>query len=165
VIRAFVQLVRAGECPDASLVLVGGMGWDFETTLKEIEGVQEVKNRIFLTGFVDDSDLATIYSNAIAFVYMSLYEGFGLPPLEAMQCGVPVITSDNSSLPEVVGDAGILLNALATDELAQAMLNFYRDASLRETYSKQSIARAACFSWQSCADQVVTAYQKAIESK
>lgn len=165
VIRAFTQLIRSGECSDASLVLVGGLGWDYDLILKEIEGVDALKDRIILTGFVDDADLAAIYSGAITFLYMSLYEGFGLPPLEAMQCGVPVITSNNSSLPEVVGDAGILLDAHATDELAQAMLNFYRDESLREAYSKKSIVRATHFSWQACVTQLVGAYQQAIESK
>jgi glycosyltransferase involved in cell wall biosynthesis len=88
-IRAFVNLVMSGECPDASLVLVGSLGWDYDSILKEIGGAKEARKRIYSTGYVEDFDLATIYSNALAFVYMSYYEGFGLPPLEAMQsCAV-----------------------------------------------------------------------------
>lgn len=162
VIRAFLELLKSGECPDASLVLVGGLGWDYESILSEIDGAEAFRSRILLTGFVDDADLAAIYSNALAFLYMSFYEGFGLPPLEAMQCGVPVITSNNSSLPEVVGDAGVLLDARATDELSQAMLRFYNDGALRERYRTQSIERAASFSWRRYTEQTVAAYQSAL---
>jgi len=161
-IRAFLELAKSGECSEASLVLVGGLGWNFESTINEIEGPNKLKERIILTGFVDDADLATIYSNALAFVYMSYYEGFGLPPLEAMQCGTPVITSDNSSLPEVVGDAGILLNADDQDGLKQAMLNFYNDNELTANYSEKSQIRAQQFSWKACAHQTANAYQEAL---
>ena len=161
-IRAFLELAKSGECSEASLVLVGGLGWNFESTINEIEGSNKLKERIILTGFVDDADLATIYSNALAFVYMSYYEGFGLPPLEAMQCGTPVITSDNSSLPEVVGDAGILLNADDQDGLKQAMLNFYNDNELTANYSEKSQIRAQQFSWKACAHQTANAYQEAL---
>jgi glycosyltransferase involved in cell wall biosynthesis len=161
-IRAFVNLVRSGECPDASLVLVGSLGWDYDSILKEIDGAKEAKKQIYSTGYVEDSDLATIYSNALAFVYMSYYEGFGLPPLEAMQCGVPVITSDNSSLPEVVGDAGVLLDADDLDGLQHAMLSFYDDAELRSSYSAKALSRASLFSWGNCVQQTVEAYQDAL---
>ena len=163
VIRAFLELLQAGECPDASLVLVGGLGWDYESILNEIDGAKVFRSRILLTGFVDDADLAAIYSNALAFLYMSFYEGFGLPPLEAMQCGVPVITSNNSSLPEVVGAAGVLLDARATDELSQAMLRFYTDSSLRERFRQQSITQAATFSWAKYIDETLAAYRLALK--
>ena len=162
-IRAFLELLKAGECADASLVLVGGLGWDYASILSEIDGANAHRDRIIVTGFVDDADLAAIYSKALAFLYMSFYEGFGLPPLEAMQCGVPVITSNSSSLPEVVGDAGVLLDARATDDLSQAMLRFYCDAPLRARYGQQSIERAASFSWTKYIDQTVAAYRSALK--
>ena len=85
---------------------------------------------------------------------MTLYEGFGLPPLEAMQCGIPVVVSDNSSLPEVVGDAGILLNAKDEEALIQTMLNLYNDENLRKSLSEKSLIQAQKFSW----DKVVNRY-------
>ena len=87
---------------------------------------------MILAGYVPDEDLATLYGGALAFVYPSLYEGFGLPPLEAMQCGTPVIAGRVASLPEVVGDAGILVDLGDPDTLGAAMLRLYRDAGLRE---------------------------------
>ena len=164
VLRAFVALASSGECPDVSLVLVGGLGWDYAQILDEIEGAKALKERIIMTGFVPDTELATIYSNALAFVYMSFYEGFGLPPLEAMQCGVPVVTSNNSSLPEVVGDAGCMLDANANDELCQVMIELYKNDSLRARHSEKSLARAAQFSWERSVQQTVDAYKFATES-
>ena len=96
------------------------------------------------------------------FVYPSFYEGFGLPPLEAMQCGVPVITSNTSSLPEVVGDAGIMVDPQDADELCQAILKIYNSAEVREKMSHDSLAQALKFSWGKCAEQTIYAYKAAI---
>ena len=104
---------------------------------------------------------APLYSGAMMFVYPSFYEGFGLPPLEAMQCGIPVITSDTSSLPEVVGEKGIMVNPIDSDALCQAMLELYRHSSLRETLSNKSLKRAKLFSWEKCAAQTIDAYKAA----
>ena len=146
-------------------MLVGNKGWDYDDIFESIEGAKQVKNRIILTGFADDEDLAPIYSNALAFCYMSYYEGFGLPPLEAMQCGTPVITSNTSSLPEVVDDAGIMLHPTDDDGLTQAMLNFYKDENLRDRYVQKSLARARQFSWKKCAQQTINAYHIAMDTK
>ncbi len=93
------------------------------------------------------------------FVYPSFYEGFGLPPLEAMQCGTPVITSNTSSLPEVVGDAGIMISPTELDELCEAMLSVYKSPFLREDLSRRSLERAKKFSWERCAQETVDAYK------
>jgi glycosyltransferase involved in cell wall biosynthesis len=98
------------------------------------------------------------------FVYPSFYEGFGLPPLEAMQCGTPVVTSNTSSLPEVVGNAGRLLDPHDQDGLCQAILEIHRNASLRKTMSLKSIERARMFSWDECARLTINAYRLAIGS-
>jgi len=104
-----------------------GMG--IRTHIRSAESDRDqLRNRIVLTGYVPDDDLAPLYSAAEAFIYLSRYEGFGLPPLEAMQCGTPVITSNTSSLPEVVGDAGILLNPADHDAICQAILDVNRNA-------------------------------------
>jgi glycosyltransferase involved in cell wall biosynthesis len=108
--------------------------------------------------------LAALYSHATVFVYPSLYEGFGLPPLEAMQCGAPVITSNTSSLPEVVGDAGIMLDPKDGDGLSQAMLDVYRNTVLRDKMVEKSLARAATFSWSRCAEETLEAYKMAAQN-
>ncbi|CAK0769444.1 alpha-1, 2-mannosyltransferase/rhamnosyltransferase [Gammaproteobacteria bacterium] len=161
-IRAFVRLLREDGITDLKLVLVGTKGWKFDEIFHELSLTSEISNRIVLTGFVPDTDMAALYSNAMAFAYLSLYEGFGLPPLEAMQCGTPVITSDNSSLPEVVGDAGILLPAQDEDALVDAIRSLYRNDQLRRDLSRRGIARAAGFTWERCVEQTVATYRMAL---
>lgn len=160
-VRAFVKMVRQEQINDVNLVLVGTTGWDYGRIFDEISGCNELRDRIIVTGYVDDHDLAAIYSGAIAFVYPSFYEGFGLPPLEAMQCGVPVITSNTSSLPEVVGNAGLMVNPTDNDTLCQAMLSLYKDSEQRNKLAALSLQRAALFSWDACADATVRHYQQA----
>ena len=161
-IRSFAELVRAERIPDLHLVLTGGQGWDYEPIFAEAERLREVRDRIHFTGYADDVDLAPLYSGALAFVYPSLYEGFGLPVLEAMQCGTPVITSSTSSLPEVVGDAGLLVDPQDGAALCQAMLALYEDADRRAELSSRAVARAGRFSWERCAHETVAAYRQAI---
>jgi glycosyltransferase involved in cell wall biosynthesis len=95
-------------------------------------------------------------------LYPSFYEGFGLPPLEAMQCGVPVITSNKSSLPEVVGDAGIMIEPTDTDGLCQSILDIYNKPSLREAMSLKSLEQAEKFSWEKCTQETIAAYKTAL---
>jgi alpha-1,3-rhamnosyl/mannosyltransferase len=111
-------------------------------------------------GYVSDEMLPVLYSGARLFVYPSLYEGFGLPPLEAMACGAAVIVSDRSSLPEVVGDAGLQVAAMDTDALASAMHAVIEDDALRLSLGRRGIARAAQFSWRRCAEQTVDVYRR-----
>jgi glycosyltransferase involved in cell wall biosynthesis len=161
-IRAFVRLVRQEKLDDCLLVLAGTKGWDFDRIFGEIAGAKGLEERIVVTGYVEDADLAALYSGALAFVYPSHYEGFGLPPLEAMQCGTPVISSNTSSLPEVVGDAGIQLAPLDHDALCQAMLELFEDGALREELAGRSRRRAALFSWEACADLTIDHYRRAL---
>ena len=116
------------------------------------------------TGYVADEDLAALYSGALAFVYPSRAEGFGLPPLEAMQCGVPVITSNVSSLPEVVGDAGLLVEPEDLNGLAAAMLSLHNDASRRAELVARGLARAREFSWERFIGETLAAYRCALTS-
>lgn len=99
------------------------------------------------------------------FVYPSLYEGFGLPPLEAMQCGTPVIASNTSSLPEVVGEAGILIDPTNKDELHHAMWELMNDKQLRKELSQRAIARASQFTWEKSVDKTIEVYKMAVDSK
>jgi len=155
-IRAFTRVVRDEGVRDLTLVLAGH---DVPGSHPDADGL---RRRIVRTGFVDDVELAPLYSGAAAFVFPSLYEGFGLTPLEAMQCGTPVITSNSSSFPEVVGDAGILLDPTDEDALCQAILDVHRDAARRERMRAQSLARAARFSWERCTQAVLDAYRAAL---
>ena len=161
VIRSFAKLVRQEHLHDLNLVLVGTKGWLYSEIFEQIETMKDLRERIIVTGYVDDADLAPLYSGASMFIYPSLYEGFGLPPLEAMQCGIPVITSNTSSLPEVVGDAGLLVDPRDEDALCQAIFDIYRKPSLAAELAARSCARAARFSWNRCADETVAAYRMA----
>lgn len=132
---------QENEIDDLFFVLSGDAHDHFAGTIeKEFNGVGKYADRIIKTGYIDDEDLAALYSNAEFFVYPSLYEGFGLPPLEAMQCGTPVITSNTSSLPEVVGDAGILVDPQSEVELVDAMKNFILMRSYVEIIWKKGLS-------------------------
>jgi glycosyltransferase involved in cell wall biosynthesis len=162
VIRCYAQLVAEGRVGDMRLVMVGTRGWKMESIFEELDQLGSLAQRVIVTGFVPDDDLAPIYSHALMFVYPSLLEGFGLPPLEAMQCGVPVITSNTSSLPEVVGDAGIMVSPTDADALRNAMATLFLDRELRERLARLARDRAATFSWARCASETAEAYRKAL---
>lgn len=160
VIRNFIRVVKENNIDDLGLVLVGAKGWDYDKIFNEYNNAQELKDKIIITGRVPDEDLASLYSHAHSFYYMSFYEGFGLPPLEAMQCGVATVTSNTSSLPEVVGDAGIMLSPDDDESLSQTMLNLYVNEDLRKEYSEKGLKRSKLFSWKKSADELVAIYQK-----
>ncbi|GAA0180733.1 glycosyltransferase family 1 protein [Clostridium sediminicola] len=119
---------------------------------------------IMFTGYIESFELPILYNAADLFVYPSLYEGFGLPPLEAMKCGTPVITSNLSSIPEVVKDAGILINPYKRNELQEAIVKILNNDDLRLEYIKRSLERAKDFNWQKTATITENAYRTIIES-
>lgn len=164
-IRCFREILKEPGCEDLFFVLVGTRGWKVQELFDEIDNDPLLQDRVVFTGFVPDQYLSAMYSGATGFLYPSLYEGFGLPPLEAMQCGVPVIASNTSSLPEVVGDAGILVDPQDRDQICQAMLSLLKDRELRNLCVRKGIERAANFSWKHCADQTVAGYQKAWDGR
>ena len=159
VIQSFVQLIQQESIHDLNLVLVGTKGWDFDRIFEAIDHAGQYKSRIFVTGYVPDVHLSPLYSAALAFVYPSFAEGFGLPPLEAMQCGLPVITSNTTSLPEVVGSAGIVVPPTDGEALCQAILRVYQDSALWHELSVKSLERAAQFSWEKTIAQTQAIYQ------
>lgn len=159
-IRAFLKLIQQEHIKDLNLVLVGTKGWQFDGIFDEIKSNPSLKERIITTGFVADDDLAALYSSAIGFVYPSLYEGFGLPPLEAMQCGTPVVSSIKSSIPEVVGDAGILVEPTNENEISDAMLQLYKHEYLRDELSKKALLQSTKFSWKRFTDEHLKIYQR-----
>jgi glycosyltransferase involved in cell wall biosynthesis len=162
-INAFVKMVEKNNIEDLYFVLVGTKGWDFDSIFDRLDSCTSLRSRFIVTGFVPDEHLSAIYSEAMMFVYPSLYEGFGLPPLEAMQSGVPVITSNTSSLPEVVGDAAIMIDPTNSSELEDAMYSLYTDEELRKHLSAKGMERAKLFSWKKCAEQTVDVYRKSMQ--
>jgi len=163
-LQGFAQILSQDPNLELNLVLVGVSGWKNNDIFQTVQSTPILKKHVIFTGYIPDHDLSAIYSGALAFVYPSLYEGFGLPPLEAMQCGTPVITSNTSSLPEVVGDAGIMINPKHSDELCQSMLNLVNNQSLRNQLSQKGILRATQFSWARCAEETIKVYKTANNS-
>ncbi len=158
-IRCFLKFIREQHINDLYLVLAGAKGWEYDHIFSAVKQAGSLKKRIIFTGRIPDEDLAVVYSNANSFYFMSEYEGFGLPPLEAMQCGVPVVTSDVSSLPEVVGDGGIMLPPRDEDALCDTMYRLHKDQVLREHYKKKALARARSFSWDKCVREHMDIYK------
>lgn len=154
-VNAYASL--ADEFPHA-LVIAGKKGWYTLPLFRQIEALG-LRYRIRFTDYVDDADLPVVYSLADLFVFPSRYEGFGLPPLEAMACGVPVISSNAASLPEVVGDAGMLVPPDNVEALAAAMRQVLVDDALRANLRARGLARAGRFSWDETARQTVRVYE------
>lgn len=149
--------------PDLSLVIAGGKGWLDDPLYEQIEALG-LRDRVIFTGFAADEDLPALYSAARVFAFPSVYEGFGLPPLEAMACGVPVVSSEASSLPEVVGEAGLLVDPLDVDALAGALERALDDEALRADLCARGVARAARFSWDESARQLRAHYDNLLQS-
>jgi glycosyltransferase involved in cell wall biosynthesis len=151
-IRAFSALRPEAMKPGTQLVIAGGWGWLYDDILAAAE---EHGERVRILGFVDEADLPALYRSAALFAFPSLYEGFGLPVLEAMACGVPVVCSNASSLPEVAGDAALLVDPVDTDGLAGAMGRVLEDGELREEMIARGLVQAARFTWDGAARQLM----------
>jgi glycosyltransferase involved in cell wall biosynthesis len=162
-IHSFAAIRRRRSVPHR-LVLAGARGWNCQPLFGLVErlGLGEL---VVFPGYVPPSDLVALYSAADLFVYPSRYEGFGFPPLEAMGCGAPVITSDSSSLPEVTGDAALHVDPNDNDALTAAMLRVLSDDSLREELRHKGQQRARHFSWDRCARQTLTVYREALAAR
>ena len=143
------------------LVIVGPKGWRNEEVLARAEKLQLVDDVLF-PGYIPRDELPLWYNAAEVFVYPSLYEGFGLPPLEAMACGTPVVVSDTSALPEVVGDAGLLVEPSDAEGMALAMQRALTDRDLRRTLRKNGLERARRYTWRRAAQDTVKVYDRAV---
>lgn len=140
------------------LVVAGGQGWLYDGVFRRAEELSLKEDVLFL-GYVAEEHLPALYGLADLLVFPSLYEGFGLPPLEAMACGTPVITSDSSSLPEVVGEAGLMVPAQDPDALAEAIATVLGDPGLREDLVRKGLSRASQFTWQAAGEKLLAIYQ------
>jgi glycosyltransferase involved in cell wall biosynthesis len=156
IIRAYHQS-RAKD--DYLLVLAGGRGWKYKSVFGLLEELK-LKNRVVFTWYVPESDLPALYNQSSLFVYPSFYEGFGIPPLEAMACGLPVIVSNTTSMPEVVGDAGLYVEPDDVEQIAHCIDKVLSDETLRNNMIKKGLARAKMFSWEKTAQETLRLYQK-----
>jgi glycosyltransferase involved in cell wall biosynthesis len=157
-LQAYARLRQMGE--QRPLVIVGlrRSSAAIEQPLRELD----LHPHVIFTGYLPDQDLPAIYSAADLFVFPSLYEGFGLPPLEAMACGTPVVCSHAGSLPEVVGDAAITVDPHDIEGLAEAMRRVLDDQVLRQELREKGLARARLFSWEKAARQTIEVYQQVL---
>ena len=159
-IKAYASL--RGDSSTANLpklVLVGKCAWLYDETLRTLDEMG-VRDSVILTGYVPESDLPALYSSALCFVYPSYFEGFGLPPLEAMKCGAPVIVGNQTSLPEVVGDAGLKVDPFDVDAIAGAIRKLMNDATLRKQLSQRGQERAGAFTWRETARRTLRVYRE-----
>ena len=132
--------------------------------MKEIiQNFTHIKDRIVLKGFISDAELPNYYANCEAFIYPSLYEGFGIPVLEAMQCSAPVITSDRGSIPEVVGLCGILVNPDSILEISKAISKILNNTNLKISMKENGLKQALKFSWETCAIETINIYRKILK--
>ncbi|MCJ7602521.1 MAG: glycosyltransferase family 4 protein [Desulfobulbaceae bacterium] len=147
-----------------SLVLTGWQGWG-EKQWMQIMQETGIAHRVIVTGHIPDSDLAALYNGATAMIYPSLYEGFGLPIIEAMACGCPVICSNTSSMPEVAGDAALLIDPTDVETLRRAIENVLNDRRKRDQLKELGIERARLFSWRETARQTVTLFRNVVKTQ
>lgn len=159
--EAYRRLLDQPEFADVGLVIGGRTGWMFEPTLARVRELG-LEARVVFTGYVPAADAPALFSAAAVFAFPSLYEGFGLPPLEAMSAGVPVVCSNASSLPEVVGDAALMFAPADVGALCAALARVLSDEPLRVELRARGLARAARFSWRETARRTVEVYRRAV---
>ncbi len=161
-IEAYAQLIERGSQIQRiphKLVIAGAKGWLYEEIFATVERLG-LAERVIFPGFVAEEDLPALYNLADLLAFPSLYEGFGLPPLEAMACGTPVVTSNSSSLPEIVGGVGIMVEATDTEGLVEAMRRALQDGELRRSMIEKGLEQAKKFSWRKAAEKLLGAYRR-----
>ncbi len=161
-VEAFGRI--AGDLPGVDLVIGGRRGWMYDQIYAQVEALG-LHDRVRFTGYVSHESLPALYGGARVFAYPSKYEGFGIPVLEAMSCGTPVITTNVSSMPEVAGDAAVLVPPDDVGALAAALRRVAGDEALRAELSRKGLARAKMFSWQRCARETVAVYEAALTGR
>ena len=157
-IKAFERFQKAKDTPPY-LILAGGKGW-LDSGIYAIVEELQLQDIVKFTDYVPDEDLCSLMCGALAFVFPSIYEGFGMPPLEAMACGVPVLTSHAASLPEVVGEDAVVVDPYSEQAIANGLEKLYMDEALREKLSKAGPIRAKQFTWERSAEQLYQVYQE-----
>ena len=162
-VKAYHEALKSGKI-NHNLVLTGKKGWYYESLFDLIKELK-LEDKVILPGYVSDEDLPVLYNAADLFCFPSLYEGFGFPPLEALSCGTPVIAADNSSIPEVVGTAGILLPILDEKVWAENITKVLTDKELHRKLSESGLEQAKKFSWAKTARETAKVYQEVYNMK
>jgi alpha-1,3-rhamnosyl/mannosyltransferase len=157
-VRAYLQIQRSIR-PRMPLVFVGDTGWKSEYLDRELQNL-EAQGLVRTIGYVPEKDLPFIYSGATVFAFVSLYEGFGLPPLEAMACGTPVLAANTSAMTEVIADAGLLVDPYDIDAIASGLTRLLGDEDLRSDLARKGIQRAASFTWDRCVEKTIDVYEQ-----
>lgn len=145
-------------------LLIAGSLRDEGLNLKQYCNDINMDDNVLFIGYADDALLPILYNGCTAFIYPSLYEGFGLPPLEAMNCGAPVITSNTTSIPEVVADCGLLIDLTSQSQLSEAMVKLLNDIELQQQYQLLGLMRSRNFSWHNTALNTVNAYTEVLNA-
>ncbi len=161
-VTAFARI--SSEFPTLTLVIAGKKGWMYDELFQAVTTLA-IEDRVKFIGFVDEDDKRYLIGGAEVFLYPSLYEGFGIPVLEALACGTPTITSNTSSLREVAGDAALLVNPENIEEITHSLRRLLADPALRQTLRSKSIAQAAQFNWSRMADETCRAYHAISEQR
>lgn len=157
-LMAYIEL-KVNYIDFPKLVLAGKKGWLYQDIF-DLARAKNLQDDIIFTGYVKEEDIPSLMEGAAMFVFPSLYEGFGIPPLEAMACGTPVITSNTASLPEVVGEAGLMVDPYSKSDLKDCMLRIYSDKEFQERLSYLGIQRAKDFTWEKAAKQLLNIYRE-----
>ena len=153
-LSAYAEIARRHDVP---LLVGGGKGWLYDAVFQRLEELG-LRERVHFVGYIEEEELPLWYAAATVFVFPSIYEGFGMPPLEAMACGTPVITSNSSSLPEVVGDAGLMVAPTDASAFATALDQVLSDAALHDELRTRGLVRAQAFAWRTTAERTLAAY-------
>lgn len=162
-LEAFDQVLRTTSLAP-QLVIAGGQGWlmdDFQGVIR----AKGLEGQICLAGYLEDEDLSALYSTCRVFIYPSVYEGFGLPPLEAMACGAPVIASRIAAIQETLERSARLVDPLNVDELAQALVEMLSDEQMREYYARAGAERAKKFTWEQTALETLKVYREVLSPR
>jgi len=141
---------------DIGLIVVGGNG---NSKIFQSSGIKKIPERVYFTGHIPDEAVNQLYSNALLFVYLSVYEGFGLPPLEAMSAGIPVLSSNITAIPEVIEDAGMLIDPYSLSECEKALIRLINNDDLRRRLSVKALSQAKKFDWKKTASETYEVLQ------
>ncbi|HRR76991.1 MAG TPA: glycosyltransferase family 1 protein [Ruminococcus sp.] len=158
-IKAYEHFVDEVGSNAPSLVLAGGKGWLYDGIFARVKSMG-LEDKVLFTKYVPSEDMTPLMCGALAFVFPSVYEGFGMPPLEAMACGVPVLCSGEASLPEVTGDCAVICDAYSIKSITQGLLSLYEDEALRKSLSERGLERAKLFTWERSAEMLMDIYSE-----
>ncbi len=158
-IEAYNIFSQRADSSAPKLVLAGGKGWLYDGIFAKVKELG-LTDRVIFTKYVPSEDMNPLMCGAVAFVFPSIYEGFGMPPLEAMACGVPVLASDSASLPEVTGDCAVICGAYSTESIADGLMKLYSDKNLRAELSRKGLERAKGFTWDKSAEILYDVYKE-----